>query len=172
MFLYAAETNALMAPFENNLINWLILAALLVWLSTKNLPGIFKAREERINSAIIDARKAREEGEAFFAAQKAKIENAEQESAKILDEAKKVAEQIRAQAEKDLEKEAADLAKKIEQAMANERNLAITQLRGQAATAAVRMAEATLHGALNDSTRQRLLKEFADQLDVVGNSRK
>ncbi|MFX4806022.1 hypothetical protein ABTB42_20760, partial [Acinetobacter baumannii] len=68
--------------FENNLINWLVLVAAIVYLWNKNVPPMFKAREEHIESAIKDAALVKKQGEDLLEEQKKRIANAEAEAQK------------------------------------------------------------------------------------------
>ncbi len=120
MFILATveHGNALFELFSNNLINWLVLIALIAWLAQKQLPGLFAARKESIETTLKEASQARAEGQAFLEAQQKKIANAEKEAEKILVEAKEMAEQMRAQAAEQTKKEIADLSLNIEQQIA------------------------------------------------------
>jgi F-type H+-transporting ATPase subunit b len=167
VFLFA-EVDAyesLKALFENNLINWLILMAGVVYLWNKFVPPMFKAREESITNAIVEARAAKSQGEAMLEEQKVKIANAEQEAAKILDEAKALATQLKQQMEAQTLKDTADLKAKIEQSIANERQAAITSLRQAAARASIILTEKALPSLLDETAKARLLTQFMEQLD-------
>ena len=168
-FATVEHGNALFELFDNNVINWLLLVALLAWLASKQLPSLLAARKEGIETGLKEAAQARAEGAAFLEAQQAKIANAEKEAEMILVEAKQMAEQMRAQAEEQTKKELADFAAKVEQQIAGERQMAITQLRAAAAKAAVRLAEATLPAHITDATRDRLMSQFFQQLEEIRN---
>lgn len=168
MFIFAAETNGLFQLFENNLINWLLLLAILVYMWMRITPALFKKRQDGIEAALNEAALSRKEGQAFLDEQRQKIENAEHEAESILVEAKRVASELKEQMSKDAAKESEELKERITQQIAGERRLAVTELRSQAATVAVRLAEATLPGAITDSAKNRLLSEFVEQLDTVG----
>lgn len=169
MLLFATmeNTNTFFALFENNLFNWVVLLGAVFWLCGKFMPGMFSTREENINTALQDAARVRAEGEAFLEAQRQKIANAEKEMDNILAEAVQVANEMRQQMESQTQKEMNDLRVRIEQEIANERQLAISQLRTAAAKAAVRLSEAALPAAITDGSRARLLEQFVDQLEVA-----
>lgn len=167
MFLFA-EVDAfesLKALFENNLINWLVLMAGVLYLWNKFVPGMFKSREESITTAIANAQATKRQGEALLEEQKVKLANAEQEAAKILDEAKNLANQLKLQMEAQTKKDMADLETKIEQSIANEKQAAITQLRQAAARASIVLTEKALPTLLDENVKSRLLTQFMEQLD-------
>lgn len=157
--------------FENNLINWVVLVVLLVLLWQKIMPPVFEARRRKIEHALSEASRAKNEGEKFIAEQRARIENAEKEAEQILVEAKRVAEEMRQQIAEQSKKDAEDLHRKIEQQIATNRQMVITELRSQAATVAVRLAEASLPGAITSSVKQGLQERFISQLDQIGSNR-
>ena len=56
---------------------------------------------------------------------------------------------------------------KVEQQMANERQLAITQLRQAAAQAAIKLTEQVLPTLLDENAKAKLLTQFMEQLDAA-----
>ena len=87
MFFFAEVHHAssfmdVVLDFQSNLVNWLILAGLVIWGWNKVIPSVVEKRARSINETIDAAEKSRAEAEEFLAAQKAKVENAEAEAAK------------------------------------------------------------------------------------------
>lgn len=154
--------------FSNNLINWILLVVILIYMWMRLTPAIFQARKEKINAALNEAELARQEGEKFRIEQEARVQNAEVEAAKILDEAKKIAADMKADIERQTAVETEALRKRIKEQIEAEERLAITEMRSRAATVAVRLAEASLPGAITSSAKSRLLKQFVEQLDTDG----
>lgn len=151
--------------FENNLINWLLLVGFLIYLWSKVTPGMFAARKEAIENALSEAEKAHKEGQEFLNQQKARIENAEHESEKILEDARKVAAEMKAEIAVQTENDAKALRERITQQIEAEKQQAFTEMKSRAATVAVRLAEATLPGAITSSAKSRLHAQFIDQLE-------
>ena len=154
--------------FSNNLINWILLVVILVYMWMRLTPGVFAAREEAIKNALGEAERARAEGEKFRIEQEARVQNAEIEATKILEEAKKVAADMAADLKNSTSVETESLRKRIDEQIEAEKRLAITEMRSRAATVAVRLAEASLPGAITSSSKSRLLKQFVDQLETDG----
>lgn len=154
--------------FSNNLLNWLLLVVLLVWLWMKVTPGVFAARKESIESALKEAEQARLNSEQFLNEQKSRIADAEAEAEKILSEAKSVAATMAAEIKKQAEQEEAALKERIQQQIQAEMQMAKTEMRRRTATVAVRLAEAGLPSAITDSSRGRLHDEFVKQLESGG----
>lgn len=158
--------------FHNNLINWIILAVLLTVLWNRVMPAIITSRKGKITAALSDAARSKQEAQSFLETQKQRIANAEKEADQILVEAKKVAEQMKQQIIEQSKKEAADLEVKLVQQIETQRQMAITELRSQAAIGAVRLAEASLPGAITPTVKQGLQDRFVSQLDTIGTSKK
>lgn len=166
MFLFATveHTNSIFGLFENNLLNWLGLVAIIVWLMARFLPSAFKEHKSTIASALKEAHEARIEGLSFLKSQEEKIASAEREAELIIIEAKKIAEKMKLEIEEQTRQDITDFSHKIEQQIANERKLAITQLRAQAAQVAINLTRANLPQHLSAAVDDRLLNQFIDQV--------
>ncbi len=171
MFFFAVENvggvEAFMQLFENNLINWLVLVAVLVYFWNKSVPPMFKSREEQINLALKEAALAKKQGEELLEEQKKLIANAEAEAKQILEDAKHLAQQLKEQMQMQAAKDASDLKSKIEQQINNERQLAITQLRQVTASASIRLTEKVLPALLDEKAKAHLVTQFVEQLDNI-----
>ena len=155
--------------FENNVINWIVLVIGVVYLWNKNVPKMFKARAEAIEASLADAAQAKKQGAEYLAEQEKRIANAEQEAQKILSEAKQVAAEMKQQMEAQTAKDLADLRTKMEQQIANERQLCVTQLKEVAARASITLTEQVLPTLLDEKAKARLLTQFMEQLDKEAN---
>jgi F-type H+-transporting ATPase subunit b len=169
MFLFAELEHSnwvasLLQP-QSNLINWLILVALLVWLAGKYLPPIFQVRKAAIESELIAARRAKENAAKALEDQKQKVAAADREVDGILAEAKQIAEQMRLEMDKQTDKDVVEVLKKFDLALANERQMAISETRAIVIRAAIKLAEASLRSAMTEQARDKLLTQFVEQLD-------
>ncbi len=167
MFLFAAvEREFSVFDFSNNLINWLVLVALIIWLCSKTLPGVFANRKQSIENELSEAARARAEGAAFLKEQEAKLANAEKEADQILVEAKQMADSLRQEIEQQAEKEAAELKNRLEQEIVNHRQQAVLHLRTAATKAAITLTQATLPEAISAQTKRRLMDDFVQQVET------
>lgn len=169
MFFLAAIHNegSVLELFSNNLINWLVLVGLIVWMWNKYMPATLAQRKNGIELALQNALAAKQEGEVFLAEQKKKLEQAEKESDKIVSEAKQVAKQMKVELEAQTQKDLADFAVRIDHDIATQRQMAITELRAQAAKAAIALTEKALPGVMNQTNSTRLMDQFVNQLDSL-----
>ncbi len=173
MFFFAEVHHAssfmdVVLDFQSNLVNWLILAGLVIWGWNKVIPSVVEKRARSINETIDAAEKSRAEAEEFLAAQKAKVENAEAEAAKIIDEAKEVAEQMKKEMQAQTERDIENLKQKFEAAIANERQVVVTETRKAAVKAAMQLSKSYLQSNVSEAEKKLLLNQFIEQLDSLG----
>lgn len=154
-------------PFSDNLFNWVVLIAIILWMMSTKLPAVFNSRREAIEDALNTAKAAREEGSAFFEEQRAKVANVEKETETILQEAKQIAEQMQLQMEAQTEKDMTALLHKFESSIQNERQLLVNEMRNAAVKAAVLIAEEQLRTSVNEEVKKNLLNQFMSQLDTI-----
>lgn len=156
--------------FDNNFINWLLLLAFLGWLIQKNMPPLFKARRESIDNEISAAQQAKDEGIAFLEEQRKKLANVEEETKKILADAKTAAQQTASLIEEQTSKEMAELLVKFEASIQNERQLLVTEMRSAVVKAAVAISEEQLRHQVNDKVKDDLLTKFMSELDTIAST--
>lgn len=155
----------IVAIFSNNLINCLLLMAFLVFMWMRLTPSMFASRKDKIERALKEAEQARIEGQEFFEKQEARIANAEQEAGNILEEARKLAEAMKAEIAGQSEHEAKALKERISQEINAEYQQALSELRTRAAKVSIQLAQSSLPSALTASANMRLLSDFVEQLD-------
>jgi len=171
-FLFAAEPASFsLLDFQNNIINWLAMFVVIVWLWRKYTPSMFESRKNSIQTALQDAATAREQGEKLLLEQKARVANQDQEAAQILAEARKLAAELKQQLIEQTAHDIADLQKKMENRILNERQLMITQMRSAAATASIKLTREVLPTLMNETVKKNLLNQFMEQLDSATSSR-
>lgn len=158
---------SLLLDFKSNLLNWLLLVALLGWLYTKYVPPILRARKEQIDADLKAATDAREAAAKALDEQKQKVAKSDLEAERIIVEAKEEAAQLRDHIGSQTDKDLAELLRKFEGQAANERRLAISQMRQIAVKAAITLAEENMTQAMTEEKRSKLLNQFIEQLDII-----
>lgn len=156
----------LLSP-ESNIINWLLLLLVLFWLGNKYVPPALASRKSAIEAELEAAAKTKEKALKQLEEQKQKVASADKEADQILTEAKQAAEQMRIEIDKQTEADIANLLKKFESALANERQSAIAEMRAVAIRAAIKLTEESLRSAMTDEARAKLLTQFVEQLDNI-----
>jgi F-type H+-transporting ATPase subunit b len=152
------------------LLNFAVVAGLIVWLSKKNLPGMFRNRTASIQKAMEDARKASEEANRRLADIDARLSKLDVEIGSMRAAAEKEAAaeeaRIRATAVEDAQK----IVELAEQEIAAAAKSARRELMAYAADLAVSLA--TKQIKVDSATDQALVRSFAQQLTDSGASRK
>jgi len=146
-------------------INFAIVAAALIWLFAKKLPGWFRGNAETISSAITKATAAKEEAERQVREAESKLARLEQEIATLRaaaqHEAAEEGERIRALAQSDAKKVGVAAQAEIEAA----ERAARIELKALAASLAVDGAESLLAKQLTPAAQETLVDTFVKSLE-------
>jgi len=155
-------------PAANELIWGAVAFFILLFLMYRTVwPGVTKAYQDRranIEGKLEQAEKDRDEAEELLEKYRERLAAAEDETQRILEEARANAERVR----KDLlTKAEADAERQLErarQAIRSERDQAIRQLRGEVGTLAVELATRVVGESLDRERQLRLVDRYIDQL--------
>ncbi len=145
-------------------IHFILVVAGLLYLMRK-APRFFRARAERIVSAISEARGVKEQAEQQLREAGEKLARLDQEVAALRSAAQQdgaaEAERIRAGARED----AAKIGRAAEAEIAAADRAARIELRAYAARLAVEKAEALIRGRMNPEAQARLVRAFVENLE-------
>jgi F-type H+-transporting ATPase subunit b len=148
------------------LLNFVVVAAAIFWLSKKNLPGLFRHRTASIQKAMEEARKASEDANRRLAEIEARLSKLDVEIGGMRAAAEKEAaveeQRIKAAATEDARKIVESAAQEIAAAAKSARR----ELTAYAADLAVSLAKKQIH--VDAATDQALLRNFAQQLSANG----
>jgi F-type H+-transporting ATPase subunit b len=165
---HAEEGGGSATEHANELFKWInfaIVAALLIWLFAKKLPGWFRGNADKINAAIAKATAARQEAERQVREAEAKLANLKQEIAALQTTAQREvveeAERIRALAQSDAKKVGVAAQAEIEAA----ERAARLELKALAASLAVDGAESMLAKQLTPAAQESLVDNFVKSLE-------
>ncbi len=151
-------------------LNFAVIAGVLLWAGKKYLPGFFRLRAEQIQSAIEEARQAREDASRRLAEIEARLSHLDAEIVQLRATAEKdgAAEEarIRAAAEADARK----IVQSTEQEIAAAAKAARRELAAYAASLAVGLAAKRMQ--IDRPTDQGLVRDFTGQLSAEAGPRK
>ena len=151
-------------------LNFLVVALVIVWLSKKNLPAMFRTRTASIQKAMEEARKASEEANRRLAGIESRLSKLDVE----IGEMRAAAEKEAAVEEQRIKGAAEDDARRIvesaEQEIAAVARAARRELTTFAADLAVSLAKKQIQ--VDAATDQKLIHNFAQQLQTNGDERK
>lgn len=155
---------------EPGLLFWTVLIFLIFWtlvarFAFKPIVNALKKREQDIQDALDEAKKAREEMAALQAENEKLLAEAREERAQMLKDAKEAKEQILAEAK---ERANAEYRRKVESALHDIENLkmaALVELRNTAGQMAVEIAEKLLQRELSNKAEQEAhARQLAEQM--------
>jgi len=150
-------------------LNFAVIAALIVWAGRKFLPGIFRDRTTAIQKAMQEAQKASEEARRKLAEIESRLQKLDVEIGLIRDAAEKegAAEEKRIQVA--AEEDARKIVASAEQEIAAAAKAARRQLTTHAADLAVGLAQKQIR--VDAATDQALVRNFAGQLGTEGSGK-
>jgi F-type H+-transporting ATPase subunit b len=154
------------------LLNFVVIAAVLLWAGRKYMPGAFRARTAAIQQAMEEARKASEDANRRLADVEARLAKlgGEIESMKAAGEADLAAEEARIKAA--AEDDARKIVESAEQEITAAAKAARRDLTTYAADLAVALAQKQIH--VDPATDSSLVRNFSDRLasaDSAGKSK-
>jgi len=151
-------------------LNFVVIAAVIIWAGRKFLPGIFRDRTAAIQKAIEEAQRASEEARTKLAEIESRLEKLDLEINAMRDAAEKegAAEEKRIQTA--TEEDARKIIAAAEQEIAAAAKAARRQLTAHAADLAVALAQKQIQ--VDPATDQGLVRNFAAQLGSAKNSGK
>jgi len=168
--LFLADFNVLKP--EPGLLIWTTIIFLLFWFlmsrfAFKPIGAALKQRENDIQSALDEARKAREEMSNLQAENEKLLAQAREERSAILKEAKDAKDEIIAEAK---ERANAEYKRKVESALQdieNQKMAALVSLKNEVGSMAVEIAEKILRRELANKTEQEsYAKSLADNIKM------
>jgi F-type H+-transporting ATPase subunit b len=164
----AQEERNPILPAPNELIWGAVAFAILLFLMYRTVfPQVTKLYQERrsnIEGKLEEAESERDEAEQLLQRYRERLAAAEDETQRILEEARANAERIRRDL---LAKADADAERRLERATETiraERDQAIRQLRGEVGTLAVELATRVVGDSLDRDRQLRLVDQYIDQL--------
>ncbi len=144
------------------ILNFLVIAAVIVWASRKYLPGIFRDRSAAIQKAMQEAQKASEDARRRLTEIESRLMKLDVEIGTMRNEAEKQAAVEEARIKAAAEEDARKIVASAEQEIAAAAKAARRQLTAYAADLAVGLARKQIH--VDATTDQALVRNFAAEL--------
>jgi F-type H+-transporting ATPase subunit b len=168
------ETNepADLYPHANELIVGAIAFAVLFFFVWKwvlpRLGRLLEERRQKIQGSLEEADKARRDADQLLAQYQQQLRDAGTEAGRIIEEARKTAEQMRKDLLARAEDESRQIVARAQEEVRGERDRAVQALRRQLAEASVELAGRVVGETLDRERHLRLVERYID--DVVGMS--
>jgi len=159
-------------PHLGEVILGLVAFLLLLWVLTKfafpKFEEAYKARAEKIEGGIKQAEEAQAKAEKALQEYTAQLAEARAESARIRDDARLEAEQIKAELRAQAQDEAARIVAQGQAQLEAQRAQIVAELRADLGRTAVALASKVVGESLEDEARRRgTVDRFLDELDAV-----
>lgn len=149
-------------------LNFAVIAAVIIWAGRKFLPGIFRDRTAAIQKAMQEAQKASDEARRKLAEIESRLQKLDVEIGMMRNAAEKEGEAEEARIQAAAEEDARKIVAAAEQEIAAAAKAARRQLTAHAAELAVGLAQKQIQ--VDPKTDQALVRNFAGQLGSASES--
>ncbi|MGA9542308.1 MAG: ATP synthase F0 subunit B [Candidatus Sulfotelmatobacter sp.] len=146
------------------LLNFVAIAAVIIWAARKYLPGIFSARTAAIQKAMQEAQKASEEARRRLAEIESRLMKLDVEIGMMRDAAEKEAGAEEARIQAAVQEDARKIVESAQQEITAAAKTARRELTAYAADLAVGLAQKQIH--VDAATDQVLVRKFAGELGL------
>jgi F-type H+-transporting ATPase subunit b len=150
------------------LLNFVVIAAMILWAARKYLPGLLSARTAAIQKALQEARKASEEARRKLAEIESRLMKLDGEIGMMRDAVEKDAAAEEARIEAAAREDARKMVESAQQEIAAAAKTARRDLTAYAADLAVGLAKQQIH--VDAATDQALVRNFAGELGASYNA--
>ena len=141
-------------------ISFVLLFGLLGKFAYPAIKSAMQDRTDKIRTSIDDAERAKTEAEGVLVEYQRQLADARAESARIIDEARAQAEQVRRDLVTRAEAEAAELRQRNAEQVAAERDRVMGELQTQVGVLAIELAEKVVEHNLDQETNMRLIENY------------
>jgi F-type H+-transporting ATPase subunit b len=154
---------------ETNEVLWgafafIVLFGLMAWKGYPAVKGAMDARANKIQDDLDQAEAARTEATTVLADYQRQVADARAESARIIEEARAQAEQVRRDLIAKAEAEANALRLRNAEQVAGERDRVMGEMQGQVAALAIELAEKVVESNLDRETNTRLIENYINSV--------
>lgn len=163
-----AEPITFMGDWLPRLVNFALIAGLLVYFLRKPASDFFRNRTTEIGRAIEESRQARERAVAALAEMERKLKELEAETTRMIADAKDRGEKDKQALIEEGRKVASDVQAQVKAGVDIEVQKARAGLAAEAAGLAVDLAESTLKQKITKQDHDRILKEYISKVGGKG----
>lgn len=143
---------------------FLLFAGILGFFVWPKVLGALQQREQKLEGDLVGAEQARKDADAALAEYKAKIAEAQQEAAKVVNEARVAAEQVAAKVKQDAEAQAQQLRERNLAEIASAKEQALSEIYAQTAELSTQIAGRILKREINAQDQQQLVSDSLAEL--------
>ena len=146
------------------IVTFVLLAIVLRKFAWKPILEVLHGREESVRSSIERAEFAKSEAERILAENREQLARAESEARRILTEGRTLGEQLKNDIIDQANQHSRKLLEQAKQEIARDKDAAIAQLRGEVANLAIKAAEKILDESLDENKHRKIIEGFLKDL--------
>jgi F-type H+-transporting ATPase subunit b len=162
------EEITFMGDWLPRLVNFAIIAAVVIYFMRKPVRDFFKNRSAEIAKSMRESQEARERAAAALAEMERKIKELEAETARMVADAKERGEKDRQAIIDEGRKVAADVQTQVKQGIDIEVQKAKAALAVEAAQLSVDLAEGKIKKTISNQDHERIVKEYISKVGGKG----
>lgn len=147
------------------IVNFLILVAILAKFAYKPLMQALEDREQKIAENIDSAQQERQDAERLKLEYKQQLVEVRAQAQAIVEKAEKLAEENKEEILKAARAESARILKSAQEEVVRERELALAQLRGEVVALSIAAATKIIKENLDTEVNANLVSDFIEKLD-------
>jgi F-type H+-transporting ATPase subunit b len=162
------EEITFMGDWLPRLVNFAIIAAIVIYFGRKPVRDFFKNRSAEIAKAMQESKEARERAEAALAEMERKIKELEAETARMVSDAKERGEKDRQALVDEGKKVAQDVQVQVKQGIDIEVQKAKSALAMEASLLSLDLAEGKIKKTISSQDHERIVKEYISKVGGKG----
>jgi F-type H+-transporting ATPase subunit b len=147
------------------IVNFLILVAILAKFAYKPLMQGLEERQQKIADSIDSAERERREAEQLKLEYKQQLVEVRAQAQAIVEKAEKLAEENKEEILKAARAESARILKSVQEEVARERELALAQLKGEVVALSMAAATKIMKEKMDSEANAAIVADFIDKLD-------
>jgi len=152
-----------LATFIGQLVSFLILLGLLIYVGYKPIRKMLDERANRIEESMEQAEATKQEYERAKVAVQEQISKARQEGQALISQATQVGDRLKEEAKEEARKEAQAIVGRTRVELERERDKAIDDLRREFVDTAILAAEKVINEALDKEKHRKLIEEALEE---------
>ncbi len=151
---------------------FIIVFAVLAKFAFPALNKMLQQRTAKIQGDLVGAEHARTQAETELADYRDRLAGARDEANRIIEEARRTADQLRRDLQAKAEQDASQTIERAQEEIRAERDRALQELRAQVGAIAVELAGRVVEESLDQAAHQRLIDEYIEQVAGSGGNGK
>jgi len=152
-----------LATFIGQLVSFLILLGLLIYVGYKPIRKMLDERANRIKESMEQAEATKQEYERAKVAVQEQISEARQEGQAVIGQATQVGDRLKEEAKEEARKEAQAIVDRTRVELERERDKAIDDLRREFVDTAILAAEKVINEALDKEKHRKLIEQALEE---------